>query len=398
MRWIFILMLPLVFSLSVMYYPIKNKVKVGDYAIYKMILQNDEEIPLNIKVYGLGLNKIELSLEPGEKREIELRIECRAGILYNNPVTLEYNGKKEVIFLKIYGYPSRTESIPMCFLNYEQVDKDSLVIRVSCNKKINKTLLYLNGLEIEGKDKFYISGLRPGEYLFFMRIFFEDGSYIERELPAKVFEVVRIEKRVEKGIGIFLNTYKITIKNEGNDVYYGGMILDSLGWLISGGKSKDGKVYITFLVNPGEEKVYKIYFLNKNVIFYFIPLIVILIAWILFKPISVEKEYIYYSKDGKTTVHVFIRIKGFPLGGEKIKIIDYVPSYAKITNFETIKPEIKDNILVWEIPKVNRGEEILLNYNLIFDFEISEGELKLPSCHVMVGNRRFEVNARKMRD
>lgn len=393
MRWIFIFLLPLAFSLLVGYYPIKNRVPVGEYAIYKIIVENNENISLNYKIYGLGLQEKSFSLNPGEKTEITAYVECRAAIPYNSPLYIEYDGKKQVLFLRIFGYEKKKTAFPSCFISSEQTGVDEALISISCNLDIKKTELFIDGIKIEGKDVFYVGGLRPGMYSAFLKIYFENTT-IEREIPIEIKEVINVHKKILKSYGLFFNEYSIIIENKGNEVYYGGILLDELGFLIAGAKKQRDKVVLYFLVKPGEKKVYRILFLNKAVLLYIIPIVALLAVLIVWRPISVKKEYIYYSKDGRTKVHVFIKVKGFPLGADDVRIIDYIPNYAKVENFETIQPEIKENMLIWKIPRIKRGEEIYLNYNLVFDFEVAEGVLKLPDCYVMIGEKKYKVSSR----
>ena len=164
----------------------------------------------------------------------------------------------------------------------------------------------------------------------------------------------------------------------------------------------DGKYVVgwAFSLNPGEE--FTINQVTNYQLGALILLILVIILAVLYfytrQKIIVTKKMITLNrgKEGISDVKVILtlRNRGGTIHG--LRVMDKVPAFANLSKeFGTVKPSGlkkagRDMVIIWNVDKFSRGEEILLSYTVKCKLNII-GKFLLPKAVVLYKKNRRTI-------
>ncbi|GEM_PF-6858362 len=387
MRKILAFIFPLAFSLTITFYPIKNVVEVGDKAIFQVLITNNENKTYNINIYGPDISPTSFTVSPFATLEKKVEVTCKVGHSYRTPLYVRYNSHEKMFLLPIIGKPKRVV-VPKCELRYVQ-DKNVVVLKPICNYRIKKFSIQMGTMVLFGKESLKLENLIAGDYPILMKVEFENYPFpFYSSYAIEVKEYKEVVKKVIKKDYFFFRYYIIEIDNRGNVPFVDSLEIKKKGFVIKGGKNVGEYAQIPVEVQAFSRKKYSFVVLDiGNTILTL--LVVGLVLYAFYPPvIKVFKEYFYYSKEGKTYVHVNIKLKALK-DLDDIRLIDEIPSFAKIEKYEVLEPKRQNSFLIWDIGKMEAGEELYLGYTITFSFEVLKGKIVLPKPTLIIGKRKF---------
>ncbi len=307
------------------------------YAYVNGVKKEIASLPIQIEIKYLNFNpkisKIEFN------KEIDIRKEEEIKILINN----DREGGYATFSLIVPGY-------------YEK----------------NFTYFINKGAN-EVKSKIKLPFMYPGNYTLIIKVF-KDKLFDEKNVTFEVLGFSNITFSKEENFKLIGKEIVLKFKNYGNDKGEVNYLLPLSNFeklFVSYSSipiSKEG-VKVMQVLDPMEELEIVVKF--NYIALIIAPIVIIallLLISMLRKKVIVKKSVIKVSEDeGEKVVTIAISIKNYGKPIENVRIIEKLPAIAsKVGKFETLKGVVnkKEKTITWEIERIERGEEIIINYTI----------------------------------
>ncbi len=277
-------------------------------------------------------------------------------------------------------------------------------ITLSANVKATSELLSdtfsVKDLSIEKQEAVLTLNDLKGKNAGVYKITFEfeiDGEKVIAEKDMVLSPVVTVKTDEETTGGILSSETKVTKTNNGNSatdvsILLNRSVVSSLFTTFSDAPKtrKDGRFYLYEWekeLNPGESYTVS---LKTNYYVPFLVFLLLLLALVVFKivtksPVEITKKVARVrTKSGAFAAKIIISAKNTGKPVSNVKIIDRLPAFTEILSnkFSVLTPsEIKKRSVVWSIPQMSTGEEIMFSYIVYSKVNIF-GRLEVPPAVV----------------
>lgn len=242
-----------------------------------------------------------------------------------------------------------------------------------------------------------LSSKNAGVYKTTFTLEIEDGQTASVEKDVVLSPVINVDVKQETTGGILSSETKVTKTNNGNSatkvtISLNRSVVSSLFTTFNDSPKtrKEGGVYLYEWekeINPGE--AYTVY-LKTN---YYVPFgvfLLLLLALVIFKIVTkspveiVKKVGRVRTKSGAFASKIILSVKNTGKPVTNVKVIDRLPAFTEIlqSKFSVLTPsEIKKRSVVWSIPQMSTGEEIMFSYMVYSKVNIL-GKLEVPPAVV----------------
>ena len=310
--------------------------------------------------------------------------------------------------------PGREEIIPVTLTNNGNVDLNDLDIFYTSNifnleDKVSIDALQKKSTELNLKLE---SIINPGEYTLTIRLFDDGKLKGSRNFKINVGENPDLKEVEEVKTSFLKSVVEITRENEGNTqvsktVRYPVGFVKGLFTKTSPRaelKNDDSGRYYEWKFNIPPGDIYRIEVeTNYRLVFFLIAGVLILVGALYYirrRNLKVKKTVFQIRRDKESGVsefkillHVINRTNREMYN---VKVIDLIPRFIKSeTDFGTLKPaKIEEGSrgmrLVWNIEKVDPGDERIISYKLKSKVSLV-GKVTLPSTIVQYYGRKKQI-------
>ncbi len=429
--------------------PIKDTIFGDQTAIFNVTIQNNQLRSDNIRISSLDIewdvNPSSIKIDSNSEKTIEIRLMPvgerepginRANIVFSSltdqNILTEHLFKIKVIdpnelLLIDFELPSTIDPneenlIRVILSNKNDITLDNITLELKTSFFEESRILSFE--PFEEKTEFFVigseQGISEGMHDLTANIYYNGELYVKEVTELAVGYGYGIVEVVSPESGFLVTKLEVTKANNGNITTYDlyRKEFSSFEKFFTSSEpepdtvSKEDGYYVMeweFNLSPGEVKTVVI---ETNYTWFLIGLIALVLAIVLVylytqKDIVITKKIgrISRNKEGISTFRVMLNIKNKRMRVlRNVKVMDRLHGVHEIPkDFGTIKPNkvIKKNgsaELIWYIPHLGRGEEIVISYKLTSKID-TIGKLHVPVAHARYsrGKRSVIVTSNKVK-
>ena len=428
---VLLLSINMVSALQVGYESVQRHVLPGQKAVFNLLLTNNEGKSLDITISSADLNWIldgdtkSYVLPADETKSIPVSFSpigqsVKPGLYgiqvkVSTPLTtlekilqmrfLSYNQLLDASFDNNIVDPKKSNILSLKVTNNYEVELNDLSLTLSSDHFVNGQIFSLGREESKVLD--FVTNIPEDtiEGTYNARVLIEQGDnvLVDKDVQYVVTKHDNVkELSIETG-GFLVSGSEITINNEGNSpvVRTYSKQFSSIEYRLASfnpapydaQKNDDGyEVIWQYSLMPGEDYTINYEVSYRLVLLFLIILVVLVVLWYVFRkknPVVLEKKILAMHEAGSGNVHIVkvllnIRNRG-AISVSNVRVMDNVPRTIKTpASFGSLKPSsVKSSpegtIILWDIPFIKGGSEILISYRLEGKIQVI-GSVGLPAA------------------